>query len=297
MNTDINRRDLVLTLGQRLMLFACIFIICYIITTVLVVVLGHILAGRGVAALRIGTIVQDVIAFIVPAVATAVIVCRRPADLLCLRLRPQPTMVLLAIVALIVSEPAQEAVIYWNYNWQLPQSMAGLARALHELEDTAAAAMRLMLADTGVPSLIVNLLVVGVAAGVAEELLFRGCFQRLLITGGVNRHVAIWVVAVCFSAMHMQLFGFVPRMLLGAYFGYMLLWSRSIWVPVIAHVFNNMAYVATAWVQVRRSGAEVLDQEPTLWNWWLTAGSAVLASAAIYAAYRLRNSHELGAEA
>ena len=37
----------------------------------------------------------------------------------------------------------------------------------------------------------------------------------------------------------MQFFGFLPRMLLGAYFGYLLYWTRNIWIPVFAHFVNN----------------------------------------------------------
>ena len=37
----------------------------------------------------------------------------------------------------------------------------------------------------------------------------------------------------------MQFYGFVPRMLLGVLFGYLLVWSGSLWLPVIAHLLNN----------------------------------------------------------
>ncbi len=39
--------------------------------------------------------------------------------------------------------------------------------------------------------------------------------------------------------MHFQFLGFIPRILLGMLFGYMLVWSGSIWVPVLAHFVNN----------------------------------------------------------
>ena len=40
-------------------------------------------------------------------------------------------------------------------------------------------------------------------------------------------------------------------MLLGAYFGYLLIWTGSLWAPVAAHMLNNMMFVLTAWLQVR----------------------------------------------
>lgn len=275
--------DLVLTLGQRLILFLCLFLVGYIITLVLSYVLGRILTGNLPAMLRISALAQDVIAFVVPAVATAVFVSRRPAELLCVA--GVPTLIPVAVVALItvVSVPAQEAIIYWNYNISLPESMSEFASMARKMEDAANSTLRMLISDGSVASVILNILVVGVAAAFAEELLFRGCFQRLLTTGGINPHVAIWVVAFFFSALHFQFFGFVPRMLLGAYFGYLLYWTGNIWVPIIAHFMNNAFYVLAASMQARQG---MLSTEPSLWNGWTTAASVVLTAGCLVVLYR-----------
>ena len=42
-----------------------------------------------------------------------------------------------------------------------------------------------------------------------------------------------------FSAIHFQFSGFIPRLLLGAYLGYLFYWSRSLWLPVLAHFLHN----------------------------------------------------------
>ena len=135
--------------------------------------------------------------------------------------------------------------------------------------------------NSSVPALIVNILIIGVGAGVAEEILFRGCFQRLLVTGGINHHVAIWCVAFIFSAIHFQFFGFVPRMLLGAYFGYLMYWSKSVWIPAIAHTLNNTMVVITAWGQVRLHPDQPLDTSASLSPTWLIVVSVVLTAATI----------------
>ncbi len=284
----MKRTDLVLTLPQRLLLLFCFFLICYILTAVTSYILGRVMAGRMEAAIRISALIQDILAFIVPAVGTAVFVSRRPADLLCIRRAPGLGMLLLVLVMMFVSVPLQEAICWWNYNIKFPESMAGLESSLRMLEEMASDTMRAMMADTSVSALIINILIIGIAAGVSEELIFRGCFQRLLTTGGVNVHLAIWLVAFFFSALHMQLFGFVPRMLLGAYFGSLLLWSRSLWVPVAAHALNNTVYVISAWLQVRSEGVESVTAEPTLWSFWPTAASLVLTAATLYFMRSLR---------
>lgn len=256
--------------GKALLMLGCLFVLCYLVGSALVFLIMKIVAGPA-AAMRIGAIVQDILLFMVPAVGTALVCSRRPAELLALMRRPGAVPTLLALCVMLVSAPAQEAVIYWNYHWEwLPAGIESLARIL---EDNANGSIGLMLGNTSVGALILNVLIIGVAAGLCEELLFRGAFLGLLFRTRLNKHVAIWLVAIVFSALHMQLFGFVPRMLLGAFFGYLLWWSDSLWLPVIAHVLNNTVYAVSAWMQIREHGLEALEQEPSLWNVWVTLGS------------------------
>jgi hypothetical protein len=52
-----------------------------------------------------------------------------------------------------------------------------------------------------------------------------------------------------FSAIHLQFYGFLPRLILGLIFGYLFLWSRNLWLPVIAHFINNAVPTAGAYVK------------------------------------------------
>lgn len=262
--------------GMALALLGCIFVICMLATGALSFLIGRLLDGNMASAVRISSLVQDVVLFVVPAVATAVIATRRPAALLHLLKAPGLLPMLLVAVIMLVSIPALEGVIYWNYHWDwLPEGLAAAARAL---EETAAATMMAMMGSDSVMALIVNLLIVAVGAGVCEELIFRGAFLGLLLRTRLNVHVAVWLVALIFSLMHMQLFGSVPRMLLGAWFGYLLVWSRSLWLPVAAHVLNNAAFTVSAWWQVRHG--QMPESEPTLWSpLWI--GLSVLLTATV----------------
>lgn len=261
----LKKSDLVLSPALRLTLLLCIFVVCYIVSMLIVQLILHLCGGNIAAGMRIGAVVQDVVSFIIPALATAVIVTRRPAELLCIS-RGSATAAAYALIpfVLLVSIPLQESVIYWNSHLHLPASMAALESSLRAMEKASTELMLGMLSDTSVPALIVNLLIIGVAAGFSEELIFRGCLQRLLTTGGMNRHLAVWTVAAVFSAMHMQFFGFVPRMLLGAWFGYMLLWSGSIWMPMLAHALNNSFFVVTAWYTLRSNPAADISGDGNL---------------------------------
>lgn len=271
-----------LPLGQSLLLLLFIFILCTLITGACAYLVGRLASGNPSAAMRISAVVQDVLMFIIPAVITALMVTRRPAELLALMKKPGALPIVAVILILVVSIPLQEAIIYLNYHLKLPEAWSSFESTARKLENNAFEGMKLMLANTSVGALIVNILIIGLLAGLSEELLFRGCFQRLLVLGGVNRHLAVWIVAFCFSALHFQLFGFVPRMLLGAYFGYLLLWTGSLWVPVAAHVLNNVMFVITGWLQVRSHGIDALDNEPELWPVWVVAASLAATATVLF---------------
>lgn len=266
--------------GRAFVLLVCVFVVCYLLTAATVYLVTKLLSGNEAAGLRIGAIVQDILLFVLPALATALLASRRPAVLLGVTTPPGVVGIMLAIAILFVSVPAMEAVIYWNWHWDwLGPELEAMAR---RMEDSTAATLRLLMGNGSVMALVVNILIVGVAAGFAEELFFRGGMLRILLAGRINSHLAVWLVAVIFSALHFQPFGLLPRILLGAYFGYLLLWSRSVWLPMFAHMLNNITYVVTAWSEVRREGAVALDKEPELWSVYATVGSAVATAALIW---------------
>jgi membrane protease YdiL (CAAX protease family) len=54
-----------------------------------------------------------------------------------------------------------------------------------------------------------------------------------------NPFLGIFITAFVFSAIHFQFQGFIPRLALGMMFGYLYLWSGSLWVPIAVHFVNN----------------------------------------------------------
>ena len=98
--------------------------------------------------------------------------------------------------------------------------------------------------------LILNVLMLGVVAGVGEELLFRGVVQRLCMHYFKSIHSAIWVTALLFSLIHFQPEGFLPRFLLGALLGYVFLWTGSLWASILGHVTFNASQVALFYILV-----------------------------------------------
>lgn len=234
----------------------------FFIMLVLLSVVSSLLIGDGFTAkgMRIFAIVQDLLVFILPAVVAAFVATRLPASLLTVNVRPRLFPIIMAIIVMLTSLPAMELLIEWNNNLHLPESMSGLEESLRNMEDSASTGISALSGGNTVGDLIMGILIIGILTGIAEELFFRGALQNLFMTmPKVKKHFAIWAAAFIFSFMHFQFFGFVPRLLLGAYFGYLIWWTGSVWVPVIAHAFNNSLVVLLSWIAARGGVAESVE--------------------------------------
>lgn len=240
-------------IGQRLLVFVCVCVLCIILGSVVVGVITH--GGITTPRLRIATVIQDILLFILPAVATAVIICRQPADFLLIRRVPGLLPGLLTVALVMASVPAMNVIVKWNMSLSLPECLGWLEAAMKSAEQSAQEFTRVLIGGSGVKSLIAALLIVGVLAAVSEELFFRGALQQLLLTGGMRVHVAVWTTAVIFSAVHMQFYGFVPRLILGAGFGYLAVWSGSVWLGALAHFTNNA--IAAVGMTVAKNNAVI----------------------------------------
>lgn len=199
---------------------------------------------------------------------------------------------LAGILSIVVLMPALNAVVDWNAGLHLPESLQGLEQWMRSSEDSAKSITDKLMAGTSALDLTLNLLVVAVLAGIGEELFFRGLLLRVLTDAFKSKdhhvvkpwamHTAIWTVAFLFSAIHLQFFGFFPRLIIGAWFGYLLWWTGSIWVPVLAHLTNNA--IATLTVFGQNKG--LLSDNPDRWGldetWWLSLVSLALTAAAAY---------------
>lgn len=127
----------------------------------------------------------------------------------------------------------------WNANIKLPDFMSGFESWARGLEDRLKIFTDYLTHFDSPGYFLFAILVVAVIPAVGEELLFRGLLQNLFLKIGKNPHVAIWIAAFLFGALHFQFYGIVPRVLLGALFGYLYLWSGNLLIPMFAHFINN----------------------------------------------------------
>ncbi|MEQ6120811.1 CPBP family intramembrane glutamic endopeptidase [Reichenbachiella sp. MALMAid0571] len=126
--------------------------------------------------------------------------------------------------------------IEWNMNIEFPESIATIAR---EMEDRGKVLTDYFTDFDTIPYFLFSIIVIAIVPAIGEELLFRGVIQRQVLRISGNVHVAVWLAAIFFSTFHFQFFGFVPRMLLGALFGYLFVYSGNLVYSIIAHFVNN----------------------------------------------------------
>lgn len=239
-------------------------------------------------AMRIITVIQDILVFIVPAVIAAIVVTRLPANLLTINVKPKLSTSFLAIVVLVVSMPAMDYIIRLNESITFPESLTWLEELLRGMEEGAGDAIESLAGESTWGNLIMGILIIGVLTGISEELFFRGAMQNLFMSTGMRKHLCIWVTAIIFSFMHFQFFGFIPRVLLGAYFGYLIWWTGSVWIPIIAHATNNSIVVIFNWVAMNNNELAEAAEEPAALE--ATDYLVIVASAALTAfmIYQLR---------
>jgi membrane protease YdiL (CAAX protease family) len=147
-------------------------------------------------------------------------------------------LALTAMVVLFFMMP-DSVLIEWNENVVLPDFLKNLEFWARQREDYAEELTTFMTRFGSTGEFLFAFFVIAVLPAMGEELVFRGMLQPQLQRATHNAHVAIWISAFLFSALHMQFFGFIPRLVLGALFGYLYFWSGNLIVPVLAHFVNN----------------------------------------------------------
>ena len=130
-------------------------------------------------------------------------------------------------------------LVEWNMNMKFPEFMKDFETWARQEEDRLTKLTEAMTNFASVSDLLVGLIVIALLPAIGEELVFRGLIQNEFFRGTRNIHFAIWISAIIFSAIHLQFYGFIPRVLLGALFGYLYYWSGNLLIPMFAHFFNN----------------------------------------------------------
>lgn len=188
-------------------------------------------------------VVQSIGIFIIPPFILGWLFHGNISEYLCLDKSVNFTSVLLVLVLSFAASPFINFIGELNANMHFPEWMSGIENWMRNAEDQAEEITKAFLKVETPGGLLFNIFMIAVLPAIGEELLFRGVIQKILTDWTKNIHWGIWISAILFSALHLQFYGFIPRMLLGVAFGYLLVWSGSVWLPIVAHFINNAVAV------------------------------------------------------
>lgn len=184
-------------------------------------------------------IIQGFALFIIPSIFIAFFFRKNIFEYFMLNKKLSVQSVIIIIATGIFVLPFINYTALLNSQLDLPSAFDGIERWMISTEENATKLTERFLKMDNVEDLLINLFMIALIPAIGEELLFRGILQRIFTEWTKNHHIGIMIAAIIFSAFHLQFLGFVPRLILGIIFGYYLVWSKSLWLPIIAHFINN----------------------------------------------------------
>ena len=266
--------------GTQVFLLILIVMFCGIMSLAVAYLLSMAVWGREVLLpagspaamnlnfMRLTQIVNQLGFFVIPPLLLAWISESSPKKFLGFS-KPKAIHLLITVALVAAAGPSIGALIEWNERLVLPGWLSGIEHWMRNAENTAAGLTERLLEIKTTGGLVINIVMIGLLPAIGEELLFRSAFIGIFRKICKGIHLPVILSAVIFSALHLQFFGFFPRLMLGIAFGYLFVWSGSIWVPALAHFINNTTVVVASYLFSRGAisvGAEDLGKtDSTAW--------------------------------
>jgi uncharacterized protein len=251
----------------KIMALIMVMIVTFLIVLAIGVVLSIPIFGRGmldslaslkdyadpltVNALKYFQIVSQIGIFIVPAVIFVILTDDDIFAYLNLKTGSKKLSIIFGFLLLLVPMPFINWLVQINNEIHLPAYLSRIEDWMRNSEDNAQKLTDAFLATSTLGGFLINMVMVAVLAAVGEELIFRGILVKLFREWTGNVHLAVIIPALLFSALHLQFYGFFGRLVLGIILGYLLLWSGSLWVPIIVHFLNNAMAVIVSFLDQR----------------------------------------------
>lgn len=224
-----------------------LFILCLVSVIWALMIVIFDIDATSLNAERSVQFISSILTFILGGLWVAYMIFENPREELKMSSWGKGKNYLYGVIALLALLPIVGVINEWNQSISLPDFLAPLEAWMREAENAATELQEKFLSGTSYLDLIINIVIMAITPAICEELLFRGVLQNQLQKWFKNAHIAVWTSAIIFSAIHFQFYGFFPRMILGVALGYLLVYGKSLWLPIVAHGINNFLAVMVAW--------------------------------------------------
>jgi uncharacterized protein len=222
--------------------------------------------GANMWSLKYLQLAQHLSLFILPVAVWSALSGEGVAGYTGLNLVPGRDHIVLVIIIALLLIPVNSYTSYLNLQLKLPEWLSATEEWMQQKEEQGEVLTSLLIRSETIASLLMNLLVLALIPAIGEELFFRGMLQKLLKAIIGRPHLTVVITAIIFSALHFQFYGFLPRLILGIVYGYLFFWSRSVWLPALAHFLNNAVPVVLSyfygWDTVSGTSLELAGERP-----------------------------------
>jgi len=192
-----------------------------------------------IAFMQTFQIVQSISLFIIPPLVGFYLFFKKFKDGMQGKGKLSIQLIILAVGLIILGQSFITFSGWLNHQLTLPDSYHHVFDWMTNKEEEAGRLTVLMIRSDNWWQITVTVIMLSILPAIGEEWLFRGFIQRELSLFLKNPHIAILITAILFSAVHMQFLTFLPRFCLGLILGYLLLFSKNLWLPILAHFTNN----------------------------------------------------------
>jgi len=260
-----------LSTGRQFCLFLFLTFFCLLFFSLLMGLFAQLLGFSPTSivedanAARLAQFFSAIITFLVPSLIVAWFFSTEPRTYLYIESLPSISVLFYSMISFLLLLPFVGLTEDLNKLIVFPDALKGLEQWMIAKQNESDLFTKLLLSNYSWPVLLANFIVIGLTAGVVEEFFFRGAMMRIMKGWIVSNQSVIWIVALIFSAVHLQFYGFIPRLILGALLGYLLLWTKSLWVPIFAHVMNNTLSIVVMSVPFLRDSPLFSDSIPRSW--------------------------------
>ncbi len=217
-------------------------------------------------ALKIIQGLTAVVGFLLPALVTAGVMNRRPAQLLGFNPRINFRQISLVLAIMITALFVSAGLGYLNEN--IPIDPAWKTK-FDQLENDYNEQVEAIIGLNNAGEYILALFIMAFLPALCEEAMFRGGLQNFLTRATRSPWLSIGVVSLLFSAAHFSFYGFLPRFFLGIMLGMIFHYTGRLWLSIIAHFINNALAITIIYIYKRqgRSIDEVFrESNGTYWG-------------------------------
>lgn len=250
---------------------------------------------ENVNAMRLMQAVGTLLIMFVPAWLYATISWRKPAFWLGFNDKFNLKQLVLAIVIILCASLVASSLA--DISKAVVSNFPDLNATARRMEDTYNEQVIAMSNLRSWPEYFAAVVLMALLPAIFEEVFFRGAMQNIMIRWMRNAAVAIIVSSLIFSIVHYSIYLFLSRALLGLVLGLLYYYSKNIWLPIIAHFFNNGLAVTQMWIlKLNNKNVDVEALDPAIpWYVGLLGAVALFFLFRLYQKYSAENRNRVAA--